>query len=312
MVQVFVGGTAPDYAGDSHTTIVALLTKIRDTFTTSGWVIVADTIATTNDFTVRDTTSTIFLRISHENDFVYVEGATDISFATLSSKFSCGRAQDGDDTRLYMNVQDHVVGISCWSNFYNEMNIALAGLPDVFYHPTLVRDVWWVGEVSSTGWMYAECAKWAYDDSAWNSWNVAHSNETTDIRTTGTYSYAGQGSIDVCVGIPYQLDNDVDNDRNSGYFHYNGRENGVDGSSALSPFYWIGGRDDDNGDDGDYGAGDQKRGVNVNKTMFFTGYWENFVRGVASEDQRTIITDTVTGFVYVVGGGFERQGMRIA
>ena len=311
MVDVRVGGASPDYPGDSHTTIVGLLTKMRDTFIASGWTIIADTIIANNDFTVADSTSTVFLRISHINNSVTMEASNQITFATTSTSFECGKAIDGDDTRLYMQVKDRNVGIGTWSNNLNQMNMALAGYPDVFYHPTLGRDVWWILNPTSTGWMYAECSNWLYDGSEWMSWNVAHSNETTNIRTTNTYTYAGEGFQDICVNTPYQLDNDTDNDRNAGYFHFNGRENPLDGSSALAPLYMKIGRNDLNGDDGDYGAGETKRGVNVNKGTWFTGYWTDYARGCASEDQRTILTDQVTGFVYVTGS-FEFQAMRIA
>ncbi len=313
MVQIFVGGTAPDYAGDSHTTILGLLTKIRDTFVSSGWVIINDSLLASNsEFTVRDVGNTIFLRIFHSGNELFIEGGNDVSFTLTSDDFRCGYAVDGDDTRLYMNCQDHVVGISTWSNQLNNQDIALAGYPDVFYHPTLGRDAWWVANVSTIGWMYAQTNNWLYDNSVWMSWNVAHSNEATNIETLGTYTYAGQGCQDIAIGMPYQLDNDIDNDKNCGYYHFNGRENSLDGSSALSPMYFLFGRNDLNGDDGDYGSGETKRGVPVNKGTPFTGYWNNFVRGCASEDQRTVITDPNTGFVYVVGGGFQKQGMRIA
>ncbi len=313
MPQIFVGGTAPDYAGDSHTTIIGLLTKIRDTFVSSGWTVLNDSgIPTTFDFTVRNPLNTIFLRIFWINNELFIEGALDVTYAVKSSAYRCGLAVEGDDTRLYMNCQEHGVFISAWSNALNLQDVAFAGFPDVFYSSTLGQNSWWIFNCETTGWMYAESNDWIYDGSPWNSWNVAHSNETTNIELVGTYTFAGDGFIDVTVGYPYQLDADVDNDRNAGYFFYNGRENGLDGSFALAPTYLKFGRNDTNGDDGDYGRGDFVRGVAVNKQMFFTGYWTNLVRGMSSADQRTVVTDPNTGKVYVSGGGFKKLGFRIA
>lgn len=313
MVQVFVAGTAPDYPGQSHTTITSLLTAIRDTFTASGWSVIADTIATTQDFTVQNVGLKVFLRILFSNDHIYMEGSIDNTFTTVSSQFSCGRAREGDDTRLYMNCNDEQVGIACWSNFYNIMEGSLAGYPNVKYNPTLALDTWWIGQIHSQGWMYAEASVWLYDNTNWNSWNVAHSNETTNLDTFNTYTCAAQGSIDRhTVNIPYQLDNDIDNDRNAGYYWWNGQVNGVDDNGVISPMYWVLGRNDDGGDDGDYGSGETLRAVPVNKKSYYIGYWNDFAVGGASYEQRTIGTDDNTGFIYVSVGGFKFQFMRIA
>lgn len=313
MAQIFVAGTAPDYAGASHTTIVGLLTAIHDTFVNSGWIIIANTIGSTQDFTVRDSSSKVFLRVSFQSDYIYLEGCRDNTFTTLSSQFSCGRAKDGDDTRLYMNCNDSLVAIGCWSNFYNLQEASFAGYPNTLIDNGNYPDSWLIGNCKSDSFMYAEWSVYPYDSSEWMSLNVAHSNEATDIATTGTFTSFAQGTMDrFTVGIPYNNDGDLDNDKNAGWYYLNGQLNGVDDTASIGAFYIIGGRNDTNGDDGDYGAGETSSGVPVNKKSFLTGYFTDIVVGGASYDQRTILTDTLTGYVYVVPGGKGWQPFRIA